>query len=153
MSYYIIYVHSNHVYSRMVKVNCKYGIMAHRDGDMEMTNDSLDVKMLNLQNLSWGSLGGLVFWLSWPFSFSIISNHQYQWQVDKNKNQTQIDRDMPRNLDFGLWSLDFFYGLRMSYQLDHSLSQRLVKHFFDNVFLELIMCPSSCCPPVFVMSM
>ena len=36
----------------MVKVNCKYGIMAHRDGDMEMTNDSLDVKMLNSQNLS-----------------------------------------------------------------------------------------------------
>ena len=42
------------------------------------------------------------------------------------------------NLDFGLWTLDFFYGLRMTqgYQLDHSISQRLLKHFFDNVFVE-----------------
>ena len=41
-------------------------------------------------------------------------------------------------LDFGLWTLDFFYGLRMNqgYQLDHSLSQRLFKDFFDNVLLE-----------------
>ena len=43
-----------------------------------------------------------------------------------------------RNLDFGLLTLDFFYGLRMTqgYQLDHSLLQRLLKHFFDNVLLE-----------------
>ena len=32
------------------------------------------------------------------------------------------------------------FGLRMTqgYQLDHSLSQRLLKHFFDNVLLEHI---------------
>ena len=38
----------------------------------------------------------------------------------------------------GLWTLDFFYRLWMTqgYQLDHSLSQRLSKHFFDNVLLE-----------------
>ena len=43
-----------------------------------------------------------------------------------------------RNLGFGLLTLDFFYGLRMTqgYQLDHSLLQRLLKHFFDNVLLE-----------------
>ena len=43
-----------------------------------------------------------------------------------------------QGLDFGLWTLDFFYGLRMTqgYQLDHSLPQRLLKHFFDNVLLE-----------------
>ena len=42
------------------------------------------------------------------------------------------------NLDLGLWTLDCFYGLRMTqgYQLDHSLSQRLLKHFFNNVLLE-----------------
>ena len=42
------------------------------------------------------------------------------------------------NLDFELWTLDFFYELRMTqgYQLDHSLSQRLVKHIFDNVLLK-----------------
>ena len=56
-------------------------------------------------------------------------------------NQTRVDRDKPRNLDFGaldLWTLDFFYGLRMTqdYQLDHSLSQRLLNYFFDNVLLE-----------------
>ena len=34
--------------------------------------------------------------------------------------------------------MDFFYGLRMTqgYQLDHSLSQRLLKHLFDNFLLE-----------------
>ena len=34
--------------------------------------------------------------------------------------------------------MDFFYGLRMTqgYQLDHSQSQRLLKHFFNNVLLE-----------------
>ena len=53
-------------------------------------------------------------------------------------NQTGVDRDKPRNLEFGLWTLDFFYELRMTqgYQLDHSLSKRLLKHFFDNVLLE-----------------
>ena len=52
--------------------------------------------------------------------------------------QTRVDRDKPRNLDFGLWTLDFFYGLRMTqgYQVEHSLSQRLLKHLFDNVLLE-----------------
>ena len=40
-------------------------------------------------------------------------------------NQTRGDRDKPSNLDFGLC---FF--------MDHSLSQRLLKHFFDNVLLE-----------------
>mgnify|MGYP007048719944 CR=1 FL=1 len=42
------------------------------------------------------------------------------------------------NLDFGLWTLDFFYGLRMTqdYQQDLFLSQRLLKHFFDNVLHE-----------------
>ena len=41
-------------------------------------------------------------------------------------------------LDFLSWTLDFFYGLRMTqcYQLDHSLSQRLLKNFFDNVLIE-----------------
>ena len=59
------------------------------------------------------------------------------YSVNENLNQTGVDRDKPRNLDFGLWSLDFFYGLRMTkgYQLDHSLSQRLLKYFFDNVLL------------------
>ena len=43
--------------------------------------------------------------------------------------QTRVDREKPRNLDFGLWTLDFFYGLRMTQgcQLDHSLSQRLLQ--------------------------
>ena len=42
------------------------------------------------------------------------------------------------NWDLGLWTLDFFYVLRMTqgYQLNHSLSQRLLKHFFDNVLLD-----------------
>ena len=37
------------------------------------------------------------------------------------------------NMHSGLWTLDFFYGMRMTqgYQLDHSLSKRL-----DNVLLE-----------------
>ena len=60
------------------------------------------------------------------------------WKTDIN--QTLVDRDQPRNLDldFGLWTLDFFYGLRMTQdnQLDLSLSQRLLKHFFDNVLHE-----------------
>ena len=45
-------------------------------------------------------------------------------------NQTRVDREMPRNLDFVLWTLDSFYGLRMThgYQLHQSLSQRLLKH-------------------------
>ena len=34
--------------------------------------------------------------------------------------------------------MDIFYWLRMTqgYHLDHSLSQRLLKHFFDNILLE-----------------
>ena len=38
-------------------------------------------------------------------------------------------------------NLVFYYGLRMTqgYQLDHSLSQRLLKHFFDNVLLEHVV--------------
>ena len=40
--------------------------------------------------------------------------------------------------EFAKWTLEFFYGLGMinGYQLDHSLSQRLLKHFFDNVLCE-----------------
>ena len=53
-----------------------------------------------------------------------------------SKDQTRIDRVKLRNLEFGL----LLYGLRMTqgYQLDHSLSQGLLKHktFFDNVLLE-----------------
>ena len=43
---------------------------------------------------------------------------------DIKKNQTWVDKDKPRNLEFGLWTLDFFYELKMTqgYQLDHSLS-------------------------------
>ena len=50
------------------------------------------------------------------------------------------------NLDFGLWILDFFYGLRMTqgYQLDHSISQRLLKHFFGNVILKLCFTRATC---------
>ena len=50
--------------------------------------------------------------------------------------ETRLAFDM--NLEFGYKTLDFFYGLRMTkgYQLDHSLSLRLLKHFFDNIFLE-----------------
>ena len=53
-------------------------------------------------------------------------------------NQTQVNRDKPRNLNFGLWTFNFFYGLRMTqgYQLDHSKSQRLLKYFFDKVLLD-----------------
>ena len=42
------------------------------------------------------------------------------------------------NLDCNLWTLDFFYELRMTQPglPTHSLSQRLLKHFFDNVLLE-----------------
>ena len=42
------------------------------------------------------------------------------------------------NMDFGLWTFDFFYGLGMNqdYQLDHSLSLRHLKPFFDNVLLD-----------------
>ena len=38
----------------------------------------------------------------------------------------------------GIWTLDFFYGLGVTqcYQLDPSLSIRLLKHFFEKVFLE-----------------
>ena len=45
-------------------------------------------------------------------------------------------RSGPWFMDFGL--LDFFYRQWMTqgYQL-HSLSGRLLKHFFDNVLLEL----------------
>ena len=41
-------------------------------------------------------------------------------------------------MDFDLLTLDFLNEQRMTqcYQLDHSLSQRLLKHFFDNVLLE-----------------
>ena len=41
--------------------------------------------------------------------------------------QARVDRDKPRNLEIVRWFMDFFYGLWMtqSYQLDHSLSQRL----------------------------
>ena len=46
-------------------------------------------------------------------------------------------RDKPRNLEFWLWTLDSFYGLRMTNcLLDHSLKLRLFKHFFDYVLLE-----------------
>ena len=50
-------------------------------------------------------------------------------------NQTQVDRDKPRNLEFGLllWT--------QGYQLDHLQSLRLLKHFFDNVLLELLGLP------------
>ena len=41
-------------------------------------------------------------------------------------NQTRVDRDKPRNLEF---------GLRMT-QLEGQLSQRLLKHFFDNCLHE-----------------
>ena len=54
------------------------------------------------------------------------------------------------NLDFGfLWTLDFFYGLRMTqgYQLDHSLSQRLLKISLLMFPLNLTPCSPSCCPP------
>ena len=60
----------------------------------------------------------------------------------KKFDQTRVDRDKPRNLELGLWFIDF--GLLLlteddsgqGYQLDHSLSQRLLKHLFDNVLLE-----------------
>ena len=54
------------------------------------------------------------------------------------KNHTRVNRDKPRNFDFGSWTLDFFYGLRMTqcYQLDRSLSQRFLRHFFANVLIE-----------------
>ena len=51
----------------------------------------------------------------------------------KEKKETRLESTGTssgiRNLDFGLWTLDFFYGLRMtqSYQLNHPLSKR---HFF-----------------------
>ena len=53
-------------------------------------------------------------------------------------NSFQFQTRLESTLDFGLWTLDFFYRLRMTqgYQLGHSLSQRLLKHFFDNVLLE-----------------
>ena len=55
-------------------------------------------------------------------------------------DQTRVDRDKPRNLEFGLWFMDF--GLLLWTEDDsgfyHSLSQRLLKHFFDNVLLELV---------------
>ena len=42
------------------------------------------------------------------------------------KTRLVVDRDKPRNFDFGLWSRDFFYWLRtlQGYQLDHSQSVR-----------------------------
>ena len=46
--------------------------------------------------------------------------------------QTQVDRDKPMNLEFGLC---YIYFRLQGYQLDHSLSQRRLKHFFDNVLL------------------
>ena len=39
---------------------------------------------------------------------------------------------------FGLWFMDFALWMTQGYQLDHSLSQRLLTNFFDNVLLEHI---------------
>ena len=46
-------------------------------------------------------------------------------------------------MDFGLWSWSFFYRLEMTqnYHLDHLLSLRLLKSFFDNVLLEHVGLP------------
>ena len=51
-------------------------------------------------------------------------------------NQTCIRQGQAQ--EFGNWTLDFFYGLGLTqgYQLDPSLSLRLLKPFFDNVLLE-----------------
>ena len=39
--------------------------------------------------------------------------------------------------EFAILTLDFFYGLRMTqgYELNHSISQRLLKYFFEHVGL------------------
>ena len=58
-------------------------------------------------------------------------------QIESRLESTGTSPEI-RNLNVGFWTLDFFYGLWMTqgYQLDHSLSQRLLKYFFDNVLLE-----------------
>ena len=63
-----------------------------------------------------------------------------EWGSIKKETRLESTGTSPGiwNLDFDLWTLDFFYELRMTqgYQLDHSLSQRLLKHFFDNVLFK-----------------
>ena len=86
----------------------------------------------------------IIYWVVSPVPLGLIRFLTY-WVIyyflgwglwtgleNKYSNQTQVDRDNPRNLDSGLWTFTFFYGLRMTqgYQLD-----QLLKHFFDNVLL------------------
>ena len=58
-------------------------------------------------------------------------------------NQTRVDRDKPRNLEFGLWFMDFFDGLWITpgYQLDHLLSCTKT-----HKFLETAQSPNSSFP-------
>ena len=57
-------------------------------------------------------------------------------------SQTRVDREKPRNFEFRLWFIMDFELLLWTednsgfYQLEHSLSQRLLKHLFDNILVE-----------------
>ena len=80
----------------------------------------------------------LVFGLYFKNNISLISNIAMELldtRLEQNvKTRLELTGTSPGilNLHFVLLSLDFFYGLRMTqgYQLDHSLSQRLLKLFF-----------------------
>ena len=46
--------------------------------------------------------------------FESLVNEQTLNVSDYYFNQTRVDRDKPRNLEFGLCFMDFFYELRMT---------------------------------------
>ena len=93
------------------------------------------VSSTNFFTPSESSSAGAGYQYQQPSYHQPASDEQYEdisWS-GKLKRETRLESTWTSpgiwNLDFNLWTLDFFYELRMTqgYQLDHSLSQRLLK--------------------------
>ena len=63
-------------------------------------NDSLDAQMAKIEEMCSGAAYCQFMDMLFPGEKFFYENKCY--------NQTRVDRDKPRNLDFGLWFMDFF---------------------------------------------
>ena len=59
-------------------------------------------------------------------------------------NQTGVDRDKPRNLEFGLWTLDSTEDDSGLPTGPLTITKTLLKHFFDSLDSWTHSCPLSC---------
>ena len=73
-------------------------------------------------------------WLDW-YQIHITGWKKRERQLlysKPKKNWLIVDRDKAINLDFGLWSWDFFYGLLSSFPIEHKNFQYMWKNSWKN---------------------